>query len=1302
MFSSSSYPNSLNSCAREDAWARYSFLLEKAKAPEASYDAILEAIQLLPLLNLVEPTKLWPLVLESLKGNPDTQTKEVTVNLIEMLLACEEKPRVVFRLLLYSSLRKGSLLQGDMQYILRLLDTLTKGGRNLVGLERDFAGFLCTLLESRHGETSRLLLLICNVLKFNFSNLNSHEIRALLERLVHLKQTCPWDEKLDEGQLEVLDALVRYGFVHEPCLEEYLKLTCCLLEGPLTQERVWGVVHNLFRSHCAYQSLSILCNLVEVEGSSSAMHLLSTSLWGASRIATLSFPASSILISIRKSCFSQAACVRSLEVLNTLIECSDVEMGFLEWELAFDIISQAGLYSSPSVILGRIFEDYTQDKFTGDVARLMKLLADYFSHLSIEQSIGLLEYYDDANLFVPSCSDWQELVSRVVARFCSREHLAFRAELLKILVRSFNEASEFHLEYLIESIVMPLLASVYDEHDRDLVFSIVSLTLDAISLASPSLRHRLVCHLIPQTPDGYVPSQVNHTGPPLDACIAVLAGCSFLWSLDESDFLLDQLQVLLNHASLTCCAKAKAICFHLLTGLRANSEFVFVGVAQPNVSTIRTALRNIIFEEQSVNNAWPTTCEQEITPASDRLEDLAVASLPTAHRTCMLRNSFPCQVYLQTIISCLGVESSWQIVSLLLKFLPVQLANLHLFYDARQEIDQLRHCLFVWITSATFLKQVVAVPETLRRGDLYVAAYRLLGPLVGFKAHFNKQGRDEVVLAYQMGLHKWPTTARVCIHALTICCFELQMSMMKLLPSTLVKLSQIMSAATISAHILEFLACLARLPSLYGNFVDADFKRVFGIALQYIQNHNHTGEHVYLQYVLVLAYHVISVWFVNLRLADRRKLIPFIYRGLQLANPGEESDEQTDACLDMLARYAFSTHHSRFSGDLLIQSLMNGGSTQSWIRGDMLVSIQAAPPLKWLHVMVRRPSGTVSWVTERFQPSKETVAQTLVRTWGVEAQQCLSAAAGINNQPELPPLPPPPESEVKSAVISMLKQRGVRCSFNPPNEPSSAPREVAAFDPGFLHLGLGSRGPVPPFIPTPPDDATNRAINVLDRMPVVDFHKIGVVYVGAGQACEKDILSNRAGSLGYSKFIRGLGKLVRLQGCRDIYTGGLDTEMDLDGSHTWAWGDGLSQLIFHVATMMPTNPATDPQCAGKKRHIGNDYVCIVYNDSCQAYVFNTLPGQFNLVNLVVTPIPCSGDQESYYLVQAQVRQDLPELSPLLEPKLVSSDQVSCLVRQLSLHAAIFAQVFLKSGSYATNWTERLRQIRLLRSRLPSN
>lgn len=49
----------------------------------------------------------------------------------------------------------------------------------------------------------------------------------------------------------------------------------------------------------------------------------------------------------------------------------------------------------------------------------------------------------------------------------------------------------------------------------------------------------------------------------------------------------------------------------------------------------------------------------------------------------------------------------------------------------------------------------------------------------------------------------------------------------------------------------------------------------------------------------------------------------------------------------------------------------------------------------------------------------------------------------------------------------------------------------------------------------------------------------------------------------------------------------------------------LPSAIFHIATLMP-NRESDKSCCNKKRHIGNDFVVVVYNDSGEEYKLGTI------------------------------------------------------------------------------------------------
>ncbi len=115
----------------------------------------------------------------------------------------------------------------------------------------------------------------------------------------------------------------------------------------------------------------------------------------------------------------------------------------------------------------------------------------------------------------------------------------------------------------------------------------------------------------------------------------------------------------------------------------------------------------------------------------------------------------------------------------------------------------------------------------------------------------------------------------------------------------------------------------------------------------------------------------------------------------------------------------------------------------------------------------------------------------------------------------------------------------------------------------------------------PDEPATDRLIRAIDLTPVVDFHKIGVLYVGPGQEDEVAILSNRHGSRAYTRFLQGLGHLVSLRGQEDVYTGGLDRNNDEHGKHAYVWTDEICQIVYHTATLMP-NDERDPIRRSKK------------------------------------------------------------------------------------------------------------------------
>uniref|UniRef100_A0A673G8A5 Tuberin n=1 Tax=Sinocyclocheilus rhinocerous TaxID=307959 RepID=A0A673G8A5_9TELE len=288
-----------------------------------------------------------------------------------------------------------------------------------------------------------------------------------------------------------------------------------------------------------------------------------------------------------------------------------------------------------------------------------------------------------------------------------------------------------------------------------------------------------------------------------------------------------------------------------------------------------------------------------------------------------------------------------------------------------------------------------------------------------------------------------------------------------------------------------------------------------------------------------------------------------------------------------------------------------------------------------------------------------------------------------------------------SAPSSRRERKMDRDSYHNRGGPSNIEKS-SGLSPSFVFLQLyhspffGNEANKPLLLPK--SQLIDRAVKVLDQMPPYDTHKIGVVFVGAGQANnEVSILSNEYGSNRYAQFLTGLGKLIHLKDCDpdQIFLGGLDQYGD-DGEFTYCWHDDIMQAIFHIATLMP-NRESDKGCCNKKRHIGNDFVVVVYNDSGEEYKLGTIKGQFNFVEVLIKPL----DYESN-LVTLQCRKDLEGLVDTSVAKIVSDRNLPLLVRQMALHANMASLVHQcranPSDAYASKWLARLRHIKRIRTR----
>lgn len=342
----------------------------------------------------------------------------------------------------------------------------------------------------------------------------------------------------------------------------------------------------------------------------------------------------------------------------------------------------------------------------------------------------------------------------------------------------------------------------------------------------------------------------------------------------------------------------------------------------------------------------------------------------------------PVSDLMDVLIEILKTERDWDVLSFVLVHLPAQLANKHFWCGpkCKESINNLLVQLCTSMSEGTLGKYIpledISVPSRVR--DSQGLAYHMLTVLVSYQTIFDPKMQNVLVEMFLTGLSGRGDTVVVCLHALSLCAFEMESSIVKFLPRIMEKLSQIMSSPSMAVHILTFLSMVASLPHLYANFTENDFKMVFAVALQYLQHHNRPETLLEIsfalaQHVRVISYYVVYVWFLALKLSERPRHIKFIARQLLLANEGREDvDDPTEVCFDWLARYTYASADPKPAPSLLSEILDNpaeGPSTspdvaqeKSWVVGYSIVTVKLLAKSGWLEVVSRRASGTTKFL----------------------------------------------------------------------------------------------------------------------------------------------------------------------------------------------------------------------------------------------------------------------------------------------------------------------------------------------------
>lgn len=185
------------------------------------------------------------------------------------------------------------------------------------------------------------------------------------------------------------------------------------------------------------------------------------------------------------------------------------------------------------------------------------------------------------------------------------------------------------------------------------------------------------------------------------------------------------------------------------------------------------------------------------------------------------------------------------------------------------------------------------------------------------------------------------------------------------------------------------------------------------------------------------------------------------------------------------------------------------------------------------------------------------------------------------------------------------------------------------------------------------DEVAEDLIQDFMRLFTYNRCKFGLVYCAPGQSDERSFLANETGSADFDEFCEFIGEKVPLLDFPG-FSGGLSKTSNLSGTHTiyTRYGSTVEsqeiEIVFHVSTMLPNNP-NDPQKIEKKRHIGNDFVVLLFKecaDENDVVDVSSFRSKFNHIFIVVNPVKEEG-KPTRYRVTVAANSDIRPFPPFI-------------------------------------------------------
>ncbi|CAH2307446.1 tuberin isoform X1 [Pelobates cultripes] len=822
------------------------------------------------------------------------QQAEARYNVLQLLkaLVVGQADRLGFLRAHFFRVIKDYPTNEDLAERLEVFKALTDNGRDIAYLEEELAAFVLQWME--HDLTPDFLLVLVNLVKFHSCYLEPY-IAPMVQMICLLCNRTASSYDI-EVSLQVLDAVVCYNCLPAESIPTFVITLCRTINVKELCEPCWKLMRNLLGTHLGHSALYTMSRILEdrvyMEDAPllrGAVFFVGMGLWGAHRIFCLKNSPLSILPSFMKAmnCPNVVVSYEIVLSITRLIKKFGTQVQAVSWDPVMDVIERLfqqlsalrshELKSAVHNLLTLVEELYDQNVFHGDVERLFELVERTSEDRPAGSVVNLITYR--AQSIHPGKEGWILDLQKLMDRFFRNESRSIiRMKVLDVLSFALSINRQFYEEELIEKVVTCQLAHIPEDNDHQVRKLATQLLVD-LAECCHSCHFNSLMDIIEKVVYRSLstPEAGFHDSSSLE---------------DVKTSVLGLMVILQTKLYILPASHAIRVYAMLVEHIRLHYKYLY---SSPIASSIRLQVFDFLLllradslrrvglpnKDGAVRFSPYCFCENVNDAEKNQSDGKQAGTLsPPAGSQSLPPQSgaqrmgfLPYSLAFGVLLQCLKQETDWKVLKLVLNKLPECLRYKILILSSPCNVDELSTLLCTMLSDRTASDRLYNTPDGFSRTDLQLAVVPVLTALTSYHPYLDIAKQREMIRALEHGLIY--RCAKQCVVALSMCMIEMPVILFKSLPVLIVKLTHISATVTMAIPMLEFLSTLVRLTHLYGNFAAEQYASVFAISLPY------TNPSRFNQYIVFLAHHVISMWFIRCRLSLRRDFVPYITKGLR-------------------------------------------------------------------------------------------------------------------------------------------------------------------------------------------------------------------------------------------------------------------------------------------------------------------------------------------------------------------------------------------------------------------------------------